>query len=436
MAATASSASLQKQRQGCRSGVRFRLSDIFLVAYIASVPFLSGNEATADLSQLLGVLLAGTFAVLVLLNRRPVRIPTEVVLFAAFLGYVAIGVFVAKQPGVVVSRLITLSQLWILTVVVFNLLSTRPDAHFLGWRSYVAGVLLASAVSLVSSGGNVVGRFSGTFVNPNTYGLVLLMGVGGLLLLPARTKISLFVRTGLLALFVWQIALTGSRKAILATVVLLSVYALVTLRSNLHKPLRAMTLAVIIAIAGVATVGWLQTTPYWYRIENLFLFMLGEEVDEGSVYSRADFIRAGLSLWERAPLLGLGADQYRYHLPTLGLRETYSHSNPIEILVNFGLAGFVLFYGIYARLTWRFWRLWKKYRDVPEKRTLIIMATALWVTWVILEIASVSYLSKSHWILVSLLLAMTYSLERSQRDLPGLSVRKEHFHSGLPDTGL
>src|SRR5690606_22989098 len=102
-----------------------------------------------------------------------------------------------------------------------------------------------------------------------------------------------------------------------------------------------------------AMINWIQSTPHWRRVENLALFLQGEDVSEGSLYARADFIQAGLELWREHPFFGLGSNQFRYYMPEFGLRETYSHSNPIEILANYGLIGFVLYYSIYARLSWR-----------------------------------------------------------------------------------
>lgn len=413
----------QDAERDSAAGSKIGLADFLLILYIASVPILSGTEDTAKVSQALGVALAGTFVLLVIWRRRRLKLPAELLIFASFLAYVAIGGFIAREPEVVLARLFTLFQLWVLAVVMFNLLTARRGNYFLGWQSYVLGVLLAASVSLMFGGRTLYGRLAGTFANPNAYGLALLLGIGGISVLPVRTRMSFLGRVGALVILFTQVVQTGSRKAILGAVILLALNALLLLRRNMVRPVRAIVLLLVFAIAGATTIGWLRTTPHWNRMENLIFFIQGEDVPEVSVYERTDLVAAGLVLWQKSPLIGLGADQYRFHAPDLGLRETYSHSNPVEILANFGLFGFVLYYGIYIRLTWRLWAAWRKHKYSAENSRVLYSATALWVTWVGLEIARVTYLAKDHWILFGLLLAMTYRLEKmdvttSARDVP------------------
>lgn len=394
---------------------KVRCLNIVLILYIASVPLISGSEEASDLSKLLGVVLAGIFAALTLLRSHPIKLPVELMVFGAFVGYTLIGGILAREPHVVVTRFVSLFQYWVLTLVIFNLLSSHSRGHILGWQAFAGGTIFAAIVSTVQTSGHVVGRFAGTFTNPNSYGLVLILAIGSLLLIPARNQISVLTRAGALALLVWHVALTGSRKAIIGSVLVLLAYGLAMLIRNIRRPLYALGTVLVIFILGVAVVSWLQATPYWKRVENLALFLQGEKVSERSVYERAALMSAGLHLWSQYPLFGVGADQYRYYTADYGLRQTYSHSNPVEILANFGLLGAMLYYGIYARLSWRLWSAWRRQRGSPFDRTRLEIAAALWVVWVGLELARVSYYSRSHWLFVAVLLSTAYNLERTGR---------------------
>lgn len=390
-----------------------RLVELLACAYVASVPAFAFVPETTKFSQGIGVLLAATFMLGVLTKRYRLHVPAELLLFGIFLGYNLTGGFIAKELDVFISRQVTLFQLWILTIVVFNVFVHRFETRMPALVSYVVGVLLVTLWSMASISIDSTRRFAGVFHNPNTYGMILFLAIGFVLLLAIRQKASFTVATAVLALFLWQVTLTGSRKAMLGMILLLGAYAMVVVIRNRRRPIRALAVVVLSVVVTVVALGWLSTTPHWQRIQNLVLFFRGDDVAEISVYARADLLAAGVELWMENPFFGLGADQYRYNVSSLGLTETYSHSNFIEVLVNFGLVGAILFYSIYARLTLRLWSAWRRHRRT-SREAYVLLAGALWVIWVGLEWAQVNYLNKSHWLLVSFLLVMGYNLERSR----------------------
>jgi O-antigen ligase len=61
---------------------------------------------------------------------------------------------------------------------------------------------------------------------------------------------------------------------------------------------------------------------------------------EKSVELRLEMIRMGLEMWQESPIWGNGNEAFRVKS---GL-NAYSHSNYVELLANYGVIGFVLFY--------------------------------------------------------------------------------------------
>ncbi len=73
-----------------------------------------------------------------------------------------------------------------------------------------------------------------------------------------------------------------------------------------------------------------------------------EDVNGYSGFGERDYWkRKGLEGWTFNPVFGYGTEAFRHDY---GIT---SHSTPIDLLYNFGLIGVVLFYGVFASLSWR-----------------------------------------------------------------------------------
>lgn len=388
-----------------------------LAVYLISVPLFSELPVGASVSRGLGVVAAAVFVFCTLLRGGTVRVPTELVLLGLFIIYTFAGAFVAVDMAAFLSRQFTLIQLWFLLVMMYNVFCIDRASVTRLLRILLASILAAGLIGLLhwepSSG-----RLGGTLVNPNAFGTTMLLGLALTLLYPGQRGFIHRVPAGIIVIgLALAVLLSGSRKAILGAIGLLVVYGVLLAFRSVKRPVRFFGLIAILVIGAVVGFEWLQETPYWTRVENFFRFLQGQTVEEGSLYERADLIAAGIHLWKEHPLIGVGTDQFRFYAGGLGLRETYSHSNPVEILANFGLIGLFLYYSPYIALSWRLLSAMFSFWPFRQARYWFLFLAAFWTIWVGSELAWVSYYSKVHWIAFGTVLVLASHFGRFGREV-------------------
>jgi hypothetical protein len=79
--------------------------------------------------------------------------------------------------------------------------------------------------------------------------------------------------------------------------------------------------------------------------------------------TRGHWSHLGVDGWKQNPVFGYGVEAFRRDY------EITSHSTPIDLLYNYGLIGFALFYGLFASLMWRLLQL--ENRQVSCQRSLM-----------------------------------------------------------------
>ena len=127
------------------------------------------------------------------------------------------------------------------------------------------------------------------------------------------------------------------------------------------------------------------------RMEKMFEFVTGAGKGDNSSRVRFDMIMDGWEAFKSRVFTGYGANNYRF----VASRRTYAHNNFIEILVNFGLFGFVLYYLIYFTA---FKNLWMAKQDASKALVSIFVVRTM------MEIAMVTYYDKIHWIMMAFFL--------------------------------
>jgi hypothetical protein len=86
------------------------------------------------------------------------------------------------------------------------------------------------------------------------------------------------------------------------------------------------------------------------RVSTGFAVLTNREGDSVGLGTRQEWEREGLRGWQVNPVFGHGVEGFR---SDFGIT---SHSTPIDLLYNWGLIGFCLFYGMLASITWRLCR--------------------------------------------------------------------------------
>lgn len=250
---------------------------------------------------------------------------------------------------------------WRVLSVVFLLVAllvlAREDAHVWARRSILIAVLAAIGVNFFElfypeTFSAVVGRAAGLYMNPNQAGLALVVGmIATLDLIPPRWRLAfaLLVGTG--------VAVTFSRSAMLGwAIVMLS--TLWSKQINLRR-----SLAVGCAIAIIATVilawQWVNVIDKLKDANVLNANVMGRleglsqtDAQDDSAFEREAVAAIALDQFADSPLIGNGVGASRKLLTIKGGIEISSHNQYLNLMVDHGLLGALLFPLIVLACIW------------------------------------------------------------------------------------
>jgi O-antigen ligase len=175
-----------------------------------------------------------------------------------------------------------------------------------------------------------------------------------------------------------HIAATTSIKTNLGIVIGAAAAAIVYIRNFLRVLRRSLIFLVIFASAIVYVVinneGLTEQVGYGLdRVSRGVEILQSREDVKGntSFGERTDWKDQGIKGWIRSPLFGNGVESFR---TDYGIT---SHSTPIDLLYNFGVIGFGLFYAIFGSIVWRLMTL--KSKSLGSLPALIFAGTVCYL---------------------------------------------------------
>jgi hypothetical protein len=217
------------------------------------------------------------------------------------------------------------------------------QAYVFGAYVSVASVLwnYHSGISTRGSGGELAtvntGRYSAEGFNPNDLGflLVLALPIAWHLSLTHRNVILKWINRLYIPFGMMAILLTGSRSSLIGAILALMIVPLTL--GRLSQGMKFGVLAIMIAtvLAGAflvpeKTLARLSTTT--------------EELESGTLNERRVIWKAGLEVYPRHPILGVGAGSFPIAIrPLLGGENKTAHNTYLSVLVEEGAVGFILF---------------------------------------------------------------------------------------------
>lgn len=183
---------------------------------------------------------------------------------------------------------------------------------------------------------------------------------------------------------------TGSRKTFLLAAVAILVYVMI--QPGFQKRIKYIFCAAILAGAILVALFKIPTIRNMYA-ERLILLFQGVDSSDSSTVVRTMLRGQAFELFLNNPIIGNGLEGFRIwmggqtsFLNRWAMSATYSHCNYTELLANFGLVGFLLYY------FFPFVQVLKgmKYRSNP----LIQFGIITIVDYIALDIGTVSYYYK------------------------------------------
>lgn len=152
------------------------------------------------------------------------------------------------------------------------------------------------------------------------------------------------------------ILFSASRKALVFALIILAIYYI----SKSKNTLKLMKNIIIGAVLIASILIFIFKNPFLYklignRIETMIYGIQGEKTDS-STSARLKLINAGIKWFHNKPWFGHGPANFRY----LNLRyrngNFYAHNNYIEMLVDYGIIGTVLYYYLYILIIYNFFK--------------------------------------------------------------------------------
>lgn len=185
-------------------------------------------------------------------------------------------------------------------------------------------------------------RKTGGTGDPNEFSMMLLISIGyliGKLRLPS----SLLTRiVEVIAILIYFVALfmAGSKSAMLVLIVLAVVYFVLLLRKRSLKARIKNTVIYLLLFT-------LMVVVLWHMNRDMILNVLERFEDNSSAAERFISWNAGLELWLKHPLMGIGPQNYvnmiSQNYPYIAESSRAAHSIYIQSFVETGIFGFVSF---------------------------------------------------------------------------------------------
>jgi O-antigen ligase len=247
-------------------------------------------------------------------------------------------------------------------------------------------------------------RIGGLLDNANA--LAIFLALGAFVLYFLSVKRTLTIKIIVFSILAFVLFYTGSRKGLLL-IGLIGAFIFIDYIKEVNIKAKYCKIWLILFISFFILIVFSPIIVEKFRdivaIQRMQDMLNGS--DRWSVPGRLAMINRGLVLWGQNPLLGLGAGGFTLDSGF----HTYSHNNYIELLANYGLIGFFIYYAYYVYLFYCGWRLRKWY--LPRAGMVIVGMLF------ILEFGLVSLANKTSWIFLGLATACIFSRH-------GISIEK------------
>lgn len=387
-----------------RIGGFYSVINLLIICYLISIYIWSSNEETVWYSTILYLATVIGISIFILRQGKFTlpRVYIYLILFDLFC--LTSYLWAWNQDSVWVMAVRTLPILTIFSILLYNYILYTGQIDFLLKSVYIAGLVLA-VYTILSQSGGISGYYSlltdgirvGANVNNvNTIGLAV-----GMSAIIAMYYISYEKkRIHILALPICILVTlgTGSIKAFLLLV--MGVVLIAIMNTNPRRKLNSILKIFLWLVITLILFTLLLQLPIFETVNQRFNALLGvlfggRWIDH-SVMVRYSLSQAGLSQFIEKPLFGIGINNGWNISLAIGEGKTYLHNNYIELLVDVGIIGTLLFYAIPVSILWG---LWKKIRVHDQKATVVGIII---ICWLVVQIGYVSYYDKISYVYFAL----------------------------------
>lgn len=324
-----------------------------------------------------------------------------------FLGYMLlIGFIVSPDRDSHLSQWFTCLEYLFLQIVIASLVS---DSGTESLKTLLLVKALVLAIIFIQAPVDYQGRLSiSTTMNPNGLGMEFVTGVWATLYIQQkRRKFPLVIVAILIALFGYCIMLTGSRKALIAMGIIITLWVIFCFLPSLiekggYKGIISFAVLVILTfLVGHFFLSNYSNTVIAGRMEELLF-----ETREGE---RSNMYRAGYEMLRMHPLFGIGFQGFFYNY------GSYSHATIVEIPVSGGIIGTLLYFGFYylsIKKVIFLYKITKGNQMLTYEHRRIKMVILLWTVMLFYTICIIHPYQFESYFLFGIILGDTAYIER------------------------
>jgi len=360
------------------SGVLDRAAWVLLWVLVFSIPWEKSVwvPGIGTLTHVIGIcaFAAGFLAVASSRSFRPLN--AAMVVAAGFVLWSALTFFWSVDPPATVLQAFRLAELWAMWWLIWSL-CREPRRQDQLLEAYVWGAVAASGwafIRYLHHEQTYWRRYAAAGFDPNDFGLILALAAPIALYLALRsTGWKRWCYSAAVLVMLAAILLTASRTALIATFVAFTFGFWTWRRADVSQRIAAVVLMVLLAL------GVFELAPAASRER---LDTLPQELAGGTFHGRTRIWKAGLFFFLDHPVLGAGSGAYPEAVrPALGVPgvpgiRNVAHNTFLSVLVECGVAGFLIYGLLLALLALYVWNM------RPVERALWAVMLATWAVGV------------------------------------------------------
>ena len=346
------------------------------------------------------------------LKRKEIKIDNNFIIYIIFLVFGFISIFYASNKNFVLHKVIQMLINSSIILIFINFIDSSKKINFVLKSFLISGLMVAVLIIVTTDYSQVtrLNRPGSQIGNVNSLAIMMTLSLTTLMILKDKFAKKKYYY-GMEILLLFAILLTGSRKGILALLILYFMVFIVKNWNNKKVMFRnlAISFCALIIILLIIYFNPYLHEVVWLRLNNFLQFILGKNSGEFSLNARDNMIKFGMDLFKRKPLFGYGLDNYRYFYNNAFGYDYYAHNNYVELLVDLGIVGTIAYYTL---IILPIIKLIKK--NIFKKNDTFIYFSMLLIS-LFLDFAWVSYISRVWIIYISIVYAYLI-IDRSKID--------------------
>lgn len=314
-----------------------------------------------------------------------VSLPVEVWIAFAFYSLLT-GFFVAENKALLVTSLLTYSQTLILMIYVIDVsVYEKTNKFFIKVYAVFSTVymILMLNIGTYAFASNRLSLSAGS--NPNSDGMILLLGVFCILLLINQKKLMTFYFSLIIVGFkIYTIILTGSRKAFILVSLMVALWLVTVFRKQWKLLTNTKKILSVLTVGMALVVGMIYLQSFLY---DSFLYeRLTRDGGTSILLARSGWADEAIRLFKSSPLVGVGFNHYR----VLSVYKTYSHSTFLELIANSGLIGTIMYFIPFFMIGHSLIKLYLRNR-MSRTEYVTLQYIILLITWLLLAMGVIIF---------------------------------------------